>query len=141
MLWRFGKPALNEKGSEILYLGTIFAGGNGASGERYASTTVLWPFVPALDQAYKEFLVEEAKNRELKAKQEAEAKAKAASELKAKQEAEAKAASELKAKQEAEAKKKAAEESKKSTIKCIKGKRIKNVTGIKPTCPTGYKKK
>ena len=148
-----GSPLLMRKGSEILYLGTIFAGGNGASGERYASTTVLWPFVPALDQAYKEFLVEEAKNRELKAKQEAEAKAaselkakqeaeaKAASELKAKQEAEAKAASELKAKQEAEAKKKAAEESKKSTIKCIKGKRIKNVTGIKPTCPKGYKKK
>ena len=50
------------------------------------------------------FLIEDAKNRELKAKQEAEAKA--AAELKAKLDAEAaavKAAAELKAKQEAEA--------------------------------------
>jgi secreted trypsin-like serine protease len=95
-----GSPLLMKKGNEVLYLGTIFAGGNGPSGERYAATTVLWPFVPALDEAYKQFLIEDAKNRELKAKQEAEAKA--AAELKAKQEEEAKAAAELKAKQEAE---------------------------------------
>jgi hypothetical protein len=81
---------------------------------------------------------------ELKAKQEAEAKA--AAELKAKQEAEAKAAAELKAKQEAEAK--AAAElkaktaaTKKTTITCIKGKSVKKVTGVKPVCPKGYKKK
>ena len=111
-----GSPLLMKKGSEVLYLGIIFAGGNGPSGERYAATTVLWPFVPALDEAYKQFLIEDAKNREIKAKQDAEkaaaaelkarqeAEAKAAAELKARQEAEAKAAAELKAKQEAEAK-------------------------------------
>jgi len=30
---------------------------------------------------------------------------------------------------------------KKITITCVKGKTIKKVTAIKPTCPTGYKKK
>jgi hypothetical protein len=30
---------------------------------------------------------------------------------------------------------------KKTTITCIKGKLTKKVTGIKPACPTGYKKK
>ena len=74
---------------------------------------------------------------ELKAKQEAEAKAKAA-ELKAQQEAEAKAAAELKAKQEAEAK---AGALKKTTITCLKGKLVKKVTAVKPVCPKGYKKK
>jgi membrane protein involved in colicin uptake len=88
---------------------------------------------------------------ELKAKQEAEAKAaaeKAAAELKAKQEAEAKAAAEkaaaeLKAKQEAEAKAAAekAAASKKTTIICIKGKLTKKVTAVNPKCPSGYKKK
>jgi secreted trypsin-like serine protease len=97
-----GSPLLMKKGSEVLYLGTIFAGGNGAAGERFAATTVLWPFVPALDEAYKQFLIEDDKNRELKAKQDAEARA--AAELKAKQDAEARAAAELKAKQDAEAK-------------------------------------
>jgi hypothetical protein len=73
---------------------------------------------------------------ELKAKQEAEAKA--AAELKAKQEADAKAAAELKAKQEADAK---AAALKKTTITCVKGKLVKKVTGVKPVCPKGYKKK
>jgi len=95
---------------------------------------------------------------ELKAKQEAEAKA--AAELKAKQEAEAKAAAELKAKQEAELKAKQEAEmktaaelkakqefeakaaaTKKTTITCLKGKLVKKVTGVKPVCPKGYKKK
>jgi hypothetical protein len=162
-----GSPLLMKKGSEVLYLGTIFAGGNGAAGERLAATTVLWPFAPALDEAYKQFLIEDAKNRELKAKQEAEAKAvaelkakqeaeaeaaaelkakqeaevaatKAALDLKAKQEAEAKAAAELKAKQEAEAK---ASATKKTVITCVKGKITKKVSAVKPKCPTGYKKK
>jgi secreted trypsin-like serine protease len=145
-----GSPLLMRKGSEVLYLGIIFAGGNGANGERYASTTVLWPFVPALDEAYKQFLIEDAKNRELKAKQDAEkaaaaelkakqeAEAKATAELKAKQEAEAKAAVELKAKQEAEAK---AAASKKITITCVKGKTTKKVTAVNPKCPKGFKKK
>ena len=86
-----------------------------------------------------------------KAKQEADVKA--AAELKAKQEAEARAAAELKAKQEAEVKaaadKLAAEKLasaklaslKKTTISCVKGKLTKKVTGIKPLCPAGYKKK
>ena len=30
---------------------------------------------------------------------------------------------------------------KKLTITCIKGKTIKTVTGVKPVCPTGYKKR
>jgi hypothetical protein len=30
---------------------------------------------------------------------------------------------------------------KKTTITCVKGKTTKKVTAIKPTCPTGYKKK
>ena len=88
---------------------------------------------------------------ELKAKQEAEAKAKAAADLKAKQEAEAKAA-ELKAEQEAEAKAaadlKAKQEAdakaaalKKTTITCLKGKLVKKVTAVKPVCPKGFKKK
>jgi len=87
---------------------------------------------------------------ELKAKQETEAKAaaefkakqeaddKAAAELKVKLEAEAIAAAQLKAKQEAEAK---AAALKKTTITCIKGKLVKKVTGVKPVCPKGYKKK
>jgi secreted trypsin-like serine protease len=136
-----GSPLLMKKGSEVLYLGSIFAGGNGPNGIKYAATTVLWPFVPALDEAYKQFLIEDAKNRELKAKQEAEAKA--AAELKAKQEAEAKAAAELKAKQEAEAaaEVKAAAAKKKKTITCVKGKTIKKVTAVNPKCPSGYKRK
>jgi membrane protein involved in colicin uptake len=76
---------------------------------------------------------------ELKAKQEAEAKA--AAELKAKQEIEAlvaKALAELKAKQEADAK---AAALKKTTITCVKGKLVKKVTGVKPVCPKGYKRK
>ena len=73
---------------------------------------------------------------ELKAKQEADAKA--AVDLKAKQEADATAAAELKAKQEADAK---AASLKKTTITCVKGKLVKKVTGVKPVCPKGYKKK
>ena len=87
---------------------------------------------------------------ELKAKQDAEAKAVA--ELKAKQEAELKAAAELKAKQEAELKAKQEAElkaqqeavtknvtTKKTTISCVKGKLTKKVTAVKPKCPSGYK--
>jgi hypothetical protein len=51
---------------------------------------------------------------------------------------EAKTAAELKAKQEAEAK---AAALKRTTITCIKGKLVKKVTAIKPTCPKGYKNK
>jgi V8-like Glu-specific endopeptidase len=85
---------------------------------------------------------------ELKAKQEADAKA--ASELKAKQDTDAKVAEELKAKQELEAKvaaeMKAKQEAdaktlilKKITITCFKGNSFKKVTAIKPICPKGYK--
>lgn len=79
--------------------------------------------------------------------------AKAASDLKLKQDAEVKTALESKAKEEADAKavadKLAAEKLaatkaaalKKTTITCIKGKLVKKVTGAKPLCPAGYKKK
>jgi hypothetical protein len=30
---------------------------------------------------------------------------------------------------------------KKTTITCVKGKTTKKVTAVKPTCPTGFKKK
>ena len=130
-----GSPLLMKKGSEVLYIGTIFAGGIGPNGVKLAATTVLWPFVPALEEAYAKFLVEDTQNRELKAKQEAEVKA--AAELKAKQEAEVKAAAELKAKQEAEAKLAA----QKKTINCVKGKLSKKVTAVKAKCPSGYKLK
>jgi len=30
---------------------------------------------------------------------------------------------------------------KKITITCVKGKLVKKVTGVKPLCPNGYKKK
>ena len=169
-----GSPLMMKKGSEVIYLGTIFAGGsweNAAKGIQNpgdATVTVLWPFIKNLDEEWSKFLIEDTKNRELKAKQEADAKAaadKAAAELKAKQEAEvaaaikakeeaeAKAAAELKATQEAEAKalaeKLAAEKiaaaklasAKKSTITCVKGKLTKKVTAVKPKCPTGYKVK
>ena len=104
---------------------------------------------------------------ELRAKQEAEAKAaadkaaadKAAAELRAKQEAEAKAAAD-KAASDAAAKVSAekiiadanaragailaaaqakAAANKKTTITCVKGKLTKKVTGVKPKCPSGYK--
>ena len=75
----------------------------------------------------------------LKMKQEADAKA--AEALKVKEEAEAKAASELKAKKDAEAKAAIPTVVKKSTITCTKGKLIKKVTAVNPKCPTGYKKK
>ena len=110
---------------------------------------------PEVIEAANKFLAEqiiiEAKAaEELKAKQEADAKA--AAELKAKQDLEVRIAAELKAKQEAEAKAaadlKAKKESeamatllKKTTITCVKGKLVKKVTGVKPVCPKGYKKK
>lgn len=121
-----GSPLLMKKGNEVLYLGSIFAGGNGPTGIKYASTTVLWPFIPDLDKAFREFLLQEA---ELKAKAEADAKAaaeKAAAELKARQEAEANAA---------------ALKNKKSTINCVRGLEVRKVSAVNPKCPKGYKKK
>jgi len=93
-----------------------------------------------------EAIVEEDKKREfaaaevvrlaaeLKAKQEAEATAKALLELKAKEEAEAKAIADKLAAAKAAA-------LKKTTITCLKGKSVKKVTAVKPVCPKGYKKK
>jgi hypothetical protein len=83
-----------------------------------------------------EAIVEEDRKREFAA---AEA-VRLAEELKAKQEAEAIAAAELKAKQDAAAAAKAAA-LKKTTITCLKGKLVKKVTGVKPVCPKGYRKK
>ena len=81
-----------------------------------------------------EAIVEEDRKREFAAAE----VIRLAAELKAKQEAEAKAAADLKAKQEAAAK---AAALKKTTITCIKGKLTKKVTAVKPVCPKGYKKK
>ena len=84
---------------------------------------------------------------ELKAKQEAEAKAaadKVAAELKAKKDAEAKATAAKAAAAKAAAAKAAAAKAaalKKTTITCVKGKLTKKVTAVKPVCPAGYKKK
>lgn len=68
------------------------------------------------------------------------------SRIKAQQEAELKMQADLKAKQEAEIK--AAQEAgsksapmKKTTISCIKGKTLKKITGLKPTCPKGFIKR
>jgi hypothetical protein len=60
-------------------------------------------------------------------------------ELKAKQEAEAKAAAELLAKQEADVAAKAAV-SKKKAFTCKKGKLVTKVKGVNPRCPTGFKR-
>ena len=51
---------------------------------------------------------------------------------------EAAAAADFKVKQQAEA---MAAALKKTTIACSKGKLVKKVTGVKPVCPKGYKKK
>lgn len=95
--------------------------------------------------------IRDKQEAELKAKQEAEAKA--AAELKARQDAEAKAAADKVAAEKiiadaeseaakiiADAKAKAAE-TKKTTITCVKGKLTKKVTAVNPKCPKGYKKK
>ena len=96
-----------------------------------------------------EAIVEEDKKREFAAAE----VVRLAAELKAKQDADAKAAVDLKAKQEAEARvaadKLAADKlaaaklasMKKTTITCIKGKVTKKVTAVKPVCPKGYKVK
>jgi len=134
-----------RKDSEVLYLGTIFAGG-GSSQIKYAATTVLWPFVPALDKAYAEFLIEDTKRREQQAKQEADAKAvtdKAAVE-KIIQDAKLEAEKIIQdAKLEAEKILMAARATvvKKTTIICTKGKLTKKVTAVIPKCPSGYTKK
>ena len=60
-----------------------------------------------------------------------------ADELKAKQDAEAKAAAELKAKQDAEVK----AAIKRTSITCVKGKVTKKITAVKPQCPKGSKKR
>jgi hypothetical protein len=83
---------------------------------------------------------------EARAKAEAEARAKVEAEARAKSEAEAraKAEAEAKAKSEAEARAKAEAEAKapkKVTIACIKGNKIKKVTGLSPKCPSGYKRR
>ena len=60
-------------------------------------------------------------------------------ELKAKEEAEAKALADKLAAEKLAATKAAS--LKKTTITCIKAKLTKKVTAIKPKCPSGYKKK
>ena len=90
-----GSPLLMKKGLEVLYLGTLFAGGSwddaakGTNNRGVASATVLWPFIPTLEEEFKKFLVEESKQREIEAQKQKEAETKAAADLKVKQEVEA----------------------------------------------------
>ena len=90
-----GSPLLMKKGEEVLYVGTLFAGGSwddaakGTNNRGSASATVLWPFIPILEEEFKKFLVEESKQRVIETQRQKEAEAKAAEDLKAKQEAEA----------------------------------------------------
>ena len=164
-----GLPAWFEKNGDWIYLGAAGVGMGPECGTPLDDPIWKDPYwiqnsgdqfdtaqaYPEVIEAANKFLadqimLEEKAASELKIKKEAEVKA--AAELKAKQEAEAKAAAELKAKQEAEVKAaadlKAKKESeamatllKKTTITCVKGKLVKKVTGVKPVCPKGYKKK
>jgi hypothetical protein len=90
-----GSPLLMKKGEEVLYVGTLFAGGSwddaakGTNNRGNASATVLWPFIPTLEEEFKKFLVEESKQREIEAQKQKEAEIKAAADLKVKQEVEA----------------------------------------------------
>jgi hypothetical protein len=133
-----------EKGDTRYYLGPVggsqvgipncqsassatFGVGGGMSG-----ITATNKFLSLIKDA--ESLVADDKQMEIKKVEED----RLAAELKAKQEAEVKAAAELKAKQESEVK---AAATKKITITCLKGKLVTKVTGVKPVCPKGYKKK
>jgi len=119
-----------EKGDTRFYLGPVggqqagipncqnaswatFGVGGGISG-----ITATYKFLSLIKEA--ESLVADDKQKEMKKAEEE----RFAAELKAKQEADAKAAL-----------------SKKITITCIKGISIKKVIGVKPSCPTGYRKK
>ena len=69
-----GSPLMMNMGSEVLYLGTIYAGGGwtdiakgNTSVRGAASVTVLWPFIENLDQQLSKFLAEEVELRKLEA--------------------------------------------------------------------------
>jgi hypothetical protein len=78
-----GSPLMMKKGNEVLYLGTIYAGGGWTDIARgnfavrgVASATVLWPFMKILDEQWIAFLKEEGELIETaRAKKEAEAQA------------------------------------------------------------------
>jgi hypothetical protein len=78
-----GSPLMMKKGNEVLYLGTIYAGGGWTDIARgnfavrgVASATVLWPFMKILDEQWIAFLKEERELIETaRAKKEAEAQA------------------------------------------------------------------
>ena len=78
-----GSPLMMKKGNEVLYLGTIYAGGGwvdiakGNLGVRgVAAVTVLWPFMKTLDEQWASFLREEKELLEaIRVKQAAEAQA------------------------------------------------------------------
>jgi predicted DNA-binding protein (UPF0251 family) len=69
-----GSPLMMKKGDEVLYLGTIYAGGGwneiakgNLSTRGVASVTVLWPFIKSLDEEWSKFLIEEMELRRLDA--------------------------------------------------------------------------
>jgi hypothetical protein len=132
-----------EENSVRYYVGTAGNGGESSNckvdgtfsftpGGFMANFTPPYKFLDLIKSA--ETFVEEHKKTQLVKVEEV----RLAAEFKAKQEAEAKAAAEVKVKQEAEA---MAAALKKTTIACSKGKLVKKVTGVKPACPKGYKKK
>lgn len=157
-----GAPVIWENGKDAVLLGVNVGGGGVGSNCRKASRDGIFRTevqIPSRHSSILDKSLLKAKQyADLKAIQEAEAKA--AAELKVKLEAEeaaAKVAAELKTKQEAETKaaadkliadaKAEAERilaaaklaAKKTTITCIKGKLTKKVIGVKPKCPSGYR--
>jgi V8-like Glu-specific endopeptidase len=82
-----GSPLMIKKGNDVLYVGTIYAGGGwndiakgNLSTRGVASVTVLWPFISNLEKEWSRFLVDETKLLEMAASLK-EAAAKAAKEL------------------------------------------------------------
>ncbi len=122
---------------EMLYIATTPNGMNGyacgASGDDDGKgginyTSAVYNHLNILSEA-KSFVAEMKVQEQIAL--EAKALQEAAAELKAKQEAEAKA--------QLEAATKAIKKT--ITITCLKGKKVKKVTAVKPKCPSGYKKR
>lgn len=66
-----GSPLMMKKGDDVIYVGTLFAGGGWQEISRgnktargVASVTVLWPFIQTLDEEWAKFLASEEKLRE-----------------------------------------------------------------------------
>lgn len=113
----FGEPVLNDFDISLIR-------------QFYGESTCKSSWSPALVKAKEDWVAAQALALKV-AQEKADAEAKA----KAQAEADAKA----KAKAEEEARARAALN--KKTITCVKGTKVKKVTGTKPVCPKGYKKR